>query len=90
MARGLPVVGVNAYALPELIHHGQNGYLAEPHDHEAMSQYILLALANPKLYASFSQKALDTARQHDVHRSVKQLEKLYQQTINNHRQAKSN
>lgn len=81
MARGLPVVGVNAYALPELIHHGQNGYLAEPHDHEAMSHYISLILSNPQLYASFSQKALATARQHDVNRSVDQLEKLYQQTI---------
>jgi len=30
MATGLPIIGARAVALPELIHHGENGYLFTP------------------------------------------------------------
>ncbi len=30
VACGLPVVAANSYALPELVHHGENGYLFQP------------------------------------------------------------
>ncbi|MBI3395473.1 MAG: glycosyltransferase, partial [Spirochaetia bacterium] len=37
MACGLPCVGVDSFALPELIQHDRNGFIVEPYDHMAMA-----------------------------------------------------
>src|SRR5207248_7463465 len=40
MACGLPVVAANSYALPELVHHGENGYLFQPANSDELPGHI--------------------------------------------------
>lgn len=77
LASGLPAVGVDAYALPELIHHGENGYLAHPFDDEAIAGYAVQITSDPERYAAFSRESLAIAAGHDVNRSTELLEKIY-------------
>lgn len=80
-ACGVPSLGVKAYALPELIRHGHNGYLVEPFHHEAMAHYAYLMLSHPKRYRQMSVHAVSMAKQHDIHASVEKLENIYQKLI---------
>lgn len=77
LASGLPAVGVDAYALPELIHHGENGYLAHPFDDEGIAGYALQVTTDAERYAAFSRESLLIAAGHDVHRSAELLERIY-------------
>ncbi|TMC88238.1 MAG: glycosyltransferase family 4 protein, partial [Chloroflexi bacterium] len=49
VACGLPVVAANSYALPELVHHGENGYLFQPGNSDELASYIDKLLADPAL-----------------------------------------
>jgi len=74
---GLPCVGVNAFALPELIHHEQNGYIVEPFDHIAMAEKAMQMVADKDLYARFSRESLNIASEHEIHHCADKLEDLY-------------
>ncbi len=76
-ASGLPSVGVNAYALPEIIVNGENGYIVEPFDATAMAAKAEEILTNPELYRRFSENGLKIATTHDMHRTADRLEALY-------------
>lgn len=77
LASGLPAVGVEAYALPELIHHGENGYCARPFDDEAIAGFAVQITSDPSRYEAFSRESLEIAAGHDVHRSEELLEQIY-------------
>jgi N-acetyl-alpha-D-glucosaminyl L-malate synthase BshA len=51
MACGVPTVASNAGGIPELITHGESGYLAEIGDTETMVKYTLKLLTDRELYA---------------------------------------
>jgi N-acetyl-alpha-D-glucosaminyl L-malate synthase BshA len=51
MACGVPTVASNAGGIPELITHGESGYLAEVGDTETMANYTLKLLTDRELYA---------------------------------------
>lgn len=77
LASGLPAIGVEAYALPELIHHGENGFLARPFDDEGIALLALDATGDPARFAGFSARSLEIAAGHDVHVSTGRLEQIY-------------
>ncbi len=81
IATGLPVVGVDAYALPELIHDGKNGYICMPFDIAAISSAIRKILSDQQLYAQMSRESLKIATRHEVHRCAEQLEALYKKVV---------
>lgn len=81
IASGLPCVGVDAYALPELIHHGRNGYLARPFDHEEMSRYALSILNEPSRYRFFSANSLKIASEHEINRCAAKLAQVYESLV---------
>jgi glycosyltransferase involved in cell wall biosynthesis len=81
VASGLPCVGVDAYALPELIHHGENGYIARPFDHEEMGRYVVSLLKNRALYRTFSKRSLQIASGHEIHRCAMKLERVYESCL---------
>ncbi|TCZ81186.1 N-acetyl-alpha-D-glucosaminyl L-malate synthase BshA [Paenibacillus albiflavus] len=58
MSCGVPTVGSNAGGIPELIVHGQTGYLADIGDVKAMAAYAVKALTDPKLYAEMKAACL--------------------------------
>lgn len=62
MACGVPTVGSMAGGIPELVTHGQTGYLAPIGDTELMAEGVLRLLQDEQLYQSFSEACLDRSR----------------------------
>jgi N-acetyl-alpha-D-glucosaminyl L-malate synthase BshA len=62
MACGVPTIGSNAGGIPELITHGETGYLAEIGDTETMSHYAVRLLTDKELYRKVSDACLHRAR----------------------------
>ncbi len=80
-ACGLPSVGVDAFALPELIHHGRNGFIVEPYDHVGMAESALKLLSDPDLYRIYSRECLAIAGEHDVHACADKMEQTYMKVV---------
>jgi len=81
MASGLPVIAVNAVALPELVKHKQNGYLFDINSPKHLASYIFNILSNKKLRQQMSEQSLKIIEKHDIKNTVKQFEKLYEKLI---------
>src|SRR6266704_2144656 len=77
VACGLPVVTANSYALPELVHHGENGYLFQPGNSDEMARYIDKLLADPALRTQMGQKSLEIIAKHELSKILYQWEYLY-------------
>jgi glycosyltransferase involved in cell wall biosynthesis len=78
MAAGLPVVATRGGALPEIVIHGETGFLVDRGDSEGLSRAIATLLANPALRARMGAAGRERAREmftweHCVHR----LNQLY-------------
>jgi 1,2-diacylglycerol 3-alpha-glucosyltransferase len=85
MACGLPCVGVNAYALPELIQHDRNGFIVEPFDHIHMAKRAEEVLSNPDLFRRFSEQSLAIAQEHELSVCADRLESVYQSVVDKKR-----
>lgn len=81
IACGLPAVGVDAFALPELIRHGENGYIAKPFDSKGIAQGALEIIRNPEEYAKFSKNSIQIASGHDMEKCVDTMEEVYSKVI---------
>ncbi|MFN9778157.1 MAG: N-acetyl-alpha-D-glucosaminyl L-malate synthase BshA [Candidatus Kapaibacterium sp.] len=78
MSCSVPVVASNVGGIPELITHGENGYVAELGDVSRMARYVVELLTNPKRLSAFSAKAREAAiRLYDVNSVVPMYEELY-------------
>jgi glycosyltransferase involved in cell wall biosynthesis len=81
MACGQPVVAVDAGALGELCHDGENGFLFSLDDDEEMADGIMKILSNDELREQFSKESLAIARTHDLNSTIAQFQALYERTI---------
>src|SRR5207247_9698649 len=61
MACGLPVVSTAVAGIPELVIHGQNGLLAEPHDVPAIAEHLAALLTDASLRARLGSRARSRA-----------------------------
>jgi phosphatidylinositol alpha 1,6-mannosyltransferase len=77
MACGLPVIAANSYALPELVHHGENGYVFQPGNSDELASYLDKLLDDAPLRAQMSQKSLEIIAKHDRMQVLDQWESLY-------------
>jgi 1,2-diacylglycerol 3-alpha-glucosyltransferase len=77
MATGLPVIGVNAMALPELIHHEENGYLFPIGDVKKLSECIQKLFSSPQQMELMGKKSLEIISNHDVEKTMSKFESLY-------------
>src|SRR5437588_5369112 len=77
VACGLPVVAANSYALPELVHHGENGYLFQPGNSDELATYLDTLLTDAPLRAQMGQKSLEIIAKHDRAQVLDQWESLY-------------
>ena len=65
MASALPIVAADAVALPHLVHDGENGYLFEPGNADALAARLTDVLtASPGEYARMQQASLDLSLIH--------------------------
>lgn len=81
MACGQPIVAVDAGALGELCHDGENGYLFALDDDEGMAEGIMAIVSNKKRREKFSRESLRIAATHDLDHTIKEFEKLYRKVI---------
>ncbi|MFJ2544764.1 glycosyltransferase [Microbacterium sp. NPDC087589] len=78
MASALPIVAADAVALPHLVHDGENGYLFEPGNADALAARLADVLtASPGEYARMQQASLDGVAIHDINRTLDTFEALY-------------
>jgi glycosyltransferase involved in cell wall biosynthesis len=77
MASGLPVVAVEAMALPELVKDGINGYLFFPGDYNGLANKIIIILKNNELRKKMSEESLKMAMEHSFEKTLDQFEEIY-------------
>ena len=80
MATGLPVIGVNARALPEYIN-PKNGFLVETGDFESMAKKIVLLYKDEELRESLGKGGLEYVRQFSLDNISKQWDSIYREII---------
>ncbi|MBI4438863.1 glycosyltransferase [Candidatus Woesearchaeota archaeon] len=77
MASGLPVVGVDVMAIPEIVRDGVNGFVVGRNNVVGMADRIEMVLTDCKLRRKMSLNSVRLAERHSVDRSVKRLEMVY-------------
>ena len=77
MASGLPVVAVNAGVLGELVHAGENGFLARPGRAADVAGSLDLLCRDRELRARMSKSGLRIIADHDRHRLLARWESIY-------------
>lgn len=77
MASGLPVVAVDAVALPHLVRNGRNGYLFTPGDVEGISTRLEAILSSPDQIRAMGATSRAMAAWHDDARSLRRFEEIY-------------
>lgn len=80
LASGLPVVAVDAGALPEIVADGQNGYLVRAGDWTAASDRIVALLADTQLRAQFGRASRTASLRHDLRQSISTYEEFLHTT----------
>jgi 1,2-diacylglycerol 3-alpha-glucosyltransferase len=84
MASGLPVIAADAMALPELVHHGENGFLFPADDAQALASAAVAILSNEPLRRQMAKKSLEIIKAHDINKIVEQYEMLYARMLASH------
>jgi glycosyltransferase involved in cell wall biosynthesis len=82
MASGLPVVAVNAMALPELVHDGENGYLFSDGNSQMLAEKVIAILSNQTMRTQMSRKSLEIIKDHDINKVIEKYESIYNEIIN--------
>ncbi|WP_248925463.1 N-acetyl-alpha-D-glucosaminyl L-malate synthase BshA [Paenibacillus hamazuiensis] len=82
MACGVPTIASNAGGIPELITHGETGFLADIGDTEKMAAYVKLLLNDEKLYETVKKACLHRARTTFCNeRIMAQYEEIYYRVL---------
>jgi phosphatidylinositol alpha 1,6-mannosyltransferase len=79
MASGLPVVAVDAGALAELVHTGENGFLARPGNAAEVAEYLDLICRDAGLRARMSKASARVIAGHDRSRLLARWESIYRE-----------
>lgn len=77
MASGLPIVGVDALALPELIQSDVNGFLTPPEDEQALADAMARLLRSEDLRLEMGNASRQIALQHGLPRVAELYEAIY-------------
>ena len=83
MACRVPVVASNVGGLPEVIEHGQTGYLHAPEDLDGMAASAVSLLTDPALHQSFARAARERVKERFCVEKIVPLYEDYYQEIRN-------
>jgi 1,2-diacylglycerol 3-alpha-glucosyltransferase len=81
MATGLPVIGARAVALPELIHHKENGFLFEPGDHKELAGCLVALFTDKAMQERMGQESLRIIAGHDLNLTLEAFEDFYRKAL---------
>ena len=79
MREGLPIIGVNAKALPELI--VNNGILSDPDNIDQISKSMVLLNEDKEMRQRYAGNSLLNVKKHNVSNTVRKLESVYNSLI---------
>lgn len=88
MACGLPVVAANAYALPELVHHEENGFLFTPGESAEMACFLDRLVSDAPVRQRMGARSLEIIAAHDRIRVLEEWETLYRRLSNEFSEAR--
>lgn len=77
MAAGVPVVGVDALAIPEIVQNGRAGIIVPPGDDAAIAEALVRVLPDEALRASLGAGGREGVQPHALPAVVERLEELY-------------
>jgi glycosyltransferase involved in cell wall biosynthesis len=77
IACGLPVVAVNACALPELVHHNENGLLFSPGQSDVLAYQLDSLLQDEESRARMGRASLEVILAHNRDGILARWEELY-------------
>lgn len=86
MASGLPIVVSRVRGLGEIVEDGQNGFLIEPRNPEAIAQKVLLLLQDEGLRQRIGERNRQKAKQYSWQEIVAKLEEIYFQCLTGRRE----
>ncbi|GAG29562.1 unnamed protein product, partial [marine sediment metagenome] len=78
MACGLPIIGVNALAVPTIVKHNKNGFVATPHDEKELADFSVKLLENKNLRNKFGKESLKIVKKYSLDNIINELERIYQ------------
>jgi 1,2-diacylglycerol 3-alpha-glucosyltransferase len=77
VATALPIVAVDAAALPELVKPGHNGFLVPPEDPAALGQAVLKVIQDPTYRSRLGRGSLELVKDHSQEATFLAYERLY-------------
>ena len=77
MACGLPIVGVDKLAIPQIVKDGINGFIAPAGNPSEISDRIIRLAENKELRLAFSKKSIEISSEYHIGRSIEKIENLY-------------
>ena len=80
-ATGLPLVAVDAGAVRELCQDKRNGILCQPEDIEGIAAAMVKLFTDEDLRKKYSKGSLEVAALHDLNRTLRRFEEIYQEAI---------
>ncbi len=80
-ATGVPVVGADAGAIPDAVVPGENGFLFNTDDVEAMAGSLIRVLEDKSLREKLGEGALGTAAGHSLEKSTEKLLAVYESVV---------
>lgn len=84
MASKVPVIGVNAWALPEYINNN-NGFVVEPGDFEGMAEKILFVYENPEQRERLGKGGMESAGEFSPAKIAMEWDNIYKETALAHK-----
>ena len=77
MAAGVPVLAIRAGGLPEIVQHGENGFLADTRDPDVLAKALSDILDHPELRPAITKNGFRTVREKfSGERQVKDIERV--------------
>ncbi|MEK7748786.1 MAG: glycosyltransferase, partial [Bacteroidota bacterium] len=81
MACEIPVISSSVGGLPELVVHGQTGFIAEMGDIDRMSRYAIDLLTNPSKHQLFAKASRQKAMEFNSNKIIAQYEQYYEKIL---------
>lgn len=86
MACGLPIVSTKHAGIPELVTHGESGFLAAENDYEDLAKWIMEMIQHKNKWPVMGEKGREMVKKSfDLQKQVKKLEILYTNVINEYK-----
>lgn len=88
MACELPIIAAKAYALPELCHHEENGFLFQPGNSEELASHLDTVLGDAELRRRMGTQSAHIIAKHDRSQVLDEWEELYRRLSIEFKEAK--